>query len=101
MSTIVNVVFDRQHEIELIGHPLPFRDEASRWLDEQWHALECETSNPMGKVLLLDKILCVARYAGERRFADAGDWTKAYADVVATLLDRPAVRIDVADSVVG
>jgi hypothetical protein len=101
MSTIINVIFDRQHEIELIGHPLPSRDEASRWLDEQWLALECETSNPMGKVLLLDKILSLARYAGERRFAEAGDWAREYADAVATLLGRPSVRIDVADSIVG
>jgi hypothetical protein len=101
MSTIVNVVLDRQREFELIGHPLPSRETAVRWLDGQWDALGCETANPMGKVLLLDKILCVARYAGERRLAGEDAWSRDYADAVATLLERPVVRIDVADNVVG
>jgi hypothetical protein len=101
MSTIVTVVFDRQRPVELIGHPLASRDEASRWLDGQWDELGCETSNPMGKVLLLDKIIRVARDAGERRFAEAGEWARRYADVLATLLERPAVRVDIADNVVG
>jgi hypothetical protein len=55
----------------------------------------------MGKVLVLDKILCVAKYGGEKRFAEGGDWAKRYAEVVATVLERPVVRVDVADRVVG
>jgi hypothetical protein len=101
MSSIVSVVFERNREYELIAHAGPSREEASRWLDEQWEALECEPSNPMGKVLVLDKILCVAKYGGEKRFAEGGDWAKRYADVVATVLERPVVRVDVADRVVG
>jgi hypothetical protein len=101
MSSIVNVVFERNHEYELIAHAGASREEASRWLDAQWEALECEPSNPMGKVLILDKILCVAKYAGEKRFAAPGDWSQRYADVVATVLARPVVRVDVAERVVG
>jgi hypothetical protein len=101
MSSIVNVVFERNHEYELIAHAVASREEASCWLDAQWEELECEPSNPMGKVLILDKILCVAKYAGEKRFAAPGDWSQHYADVVATVLDRPVVRVDVAERVVG
>ncbi|MCX8086435.1 MAG: hypothetical protein N3C63_05960 [Rhodocyclaceae bacterium] len=101
MSSIVSVVFDGNREYELIAQAGGSREEASRWLDEQWQALECEPANPMGKVLLLDKILCVAKYAGEDRFAAGGEWAKRYANAVATLLERPVVRIDVAARVVG
>jgi len=101
MSSIVTVVFDRNRDYELIAHDGPSREEANRWLDAQWEALECEPTNPMGKVLVLDRILGIAQYAGEKRFATPGEWTQQYANAVATVLNRPAVRVDVADRVVG
>jgi hypothetical protein len=101
MSSIVSVVFDRTREYELIAHAQESREAATHWLDEQWEALECEPSNPMGKVLILDKILGIARYGGEKRFTEAGDWARQFADAVATVLARPVVRIDIADRVVG
>lgn len=101
MSSIVSVVFDRNREYELIAHARQSREEATRWLDAQWEELECEPSNPMGKVLLLDKILGIAQYAGEKSFAAPGDWSQHYAEAVASVLNRPAVRVDIADRVVG
>lgn len=102
MSSIVTVVFDQHREYELLAHADRFdREAAARWLDEQWQALECEPTHPMGKVLLLDKILGVALYAGEKHFAQADAWARDYADVVATLLALPAVRVDLAERKVG
>jgi hypothetical protein len=101
MSSIVSVVFDHTREFELIAHAGPSREEANRWLDEQWEELECEPSNPMGKVLVLDKILGIARYGGEKRFDPPGDWARRYADAVATVLGRPVVRVDIAERTVG
>lgn len=101
MSSIVNVVFDRNREYELIAHGGMSREEANQWLDAQWEALECEPTNPMGKVLILDRILGIALYAGEKHFEAGDDWAKHYAEAVAIVLGRPAVRIDVADRVVG
>lgn len=101
MSSIVKVVFDQHREYELIAHAGPSRDEGSRWLDDQWEDLECEPTNPMGKVLILDKILGVALFGGEQRFAQPGDWAQRYANAVATVLERPVVRVDVAERVVG
>lgn len=101
MSSIVSVVFDRNREYELIAHATQSHEEANRWLDGQWEALECEPSNPMGKVLVLDKILCIAKYGGEKRFAAPDEWTQRYANAVASVLERPVVRVDVADRVVG
>ena len=90
MSSIVTVVFDRIRDYELIAHDGLAREEANRWLDAQWEALECEPTNPMGKVLVLDRILGIAQYAGEKRFATPSEWTQQYADAVATVLGRPA-----------
>jgi hypothetical protein len=101
MPSIVTVVFDRHREYELIAHATLPHEEANRWLENQWAALECEPSHPMGKVLLLDRILGIAKYAGEKRFITPDAWTQQYADAVASALGRPAVRIDVAENVVG
>lgn len=101
MSSIVCVVFDRSRDYELIAHAGASREEAHRWLDAQWEELECEPSNPMGKVLVLDKILGIARFAGEKRFSAGGAWPQLYADAVATVLERPVVKIDIAERIVG
>lgn len=53
----------------------------------------------MGKVLVLDRIFGIPHYAGENRFASPSEWRQQYA--VATVMGRPAVRIDVADRVAG
>ncbi len=101
MSSIVTVVFDRHREYELIAHHTLPREEAQRWLEEQWHALECEPSHPMGKVLILDRILGIAKYAGEQRFITQNTWAQQFAQAVVSVLERPAVRINVAENVVG
>ena len=101
MSSIVCVVFDHNQEYELIAHAGQSREEANLWLDKQWEALECEPYNPMGKVLVLDKILSIAKYGGEKRFAAGGEWAESYARAVIAVLERPVVRVDVADRKVG
>ena len=34
-------------------------DEARKWFDREFTALECEVATPTGKVLIIDRILCV------------------------------------------
>ena len=85
-------------ESDLIGLT---RDRARLWLDEEWNDLECEPTNPVGKILMLDQILGVARYGGEKRFAENGEWARQFARCAVLLLDRPAIRVDVAEMKVG
>lgn len=80
---------------------LPMRDEAQQWLDQEWSDLDCVPSNPLGKVLTLDKLLSVAKYAGEKRFAEGGLWAQEYARAAIAALGRDTVRVDVAEHVVG
>lgn len=76
-------------------------EEAREWLHEEFDELECTPSNPVGKVLILDVILNVAKYGGENRFAQGDDWAHQFVRCVARVLDRPSIRIDVPGFVVG
>ena len=77
------------------------KDQARNWLAREFEDLECTPSNPMGKVLVLDMILSVAKYGGESRFEQGSEWAKKFALMSAAALDRQAMRVDVAAFVVG
>ena len=77
------------------------RDEAQLWLDREWLDLDCAPNHPLGKVLTLDKLLSVAKNAGEKRFAEGGRWAEDYAQSAIAALGRDDVRVDVAEQIVG
>ena len=77
------------------------KEQARAWLAQEFEVLECTPSNPMGKVLALDMILNVAKYGGEPRFREGGEWARQFACATAATLGRPAIRVDVAAFVVG
>lgn len=105
MSYTVSVVFggDREYEFSLHDAEVAAtsKNQARSWLAREFEDLECTPSNPMGKVLVLDMILNVAKYGGESRFEHGAEWAKKFAVVTAAALDRPVVRVDVASFVVG
>jgi hypothetical protein len=69
-------------------------EEARRWFDKEFSDLKCEPSNPVGKVLIIDKILNIARYGGERRFIDGKSWATQFARYTALALGRDTIRVD-------
>ena len=75
--------------------PTLSNEQARRWLDDQFTAMECEPLRASGKVLLADKVLLVAQAAGPRRLDDA-DWRTAYARATHAILVKPMITIDVA-----
>ena len=101
----VTVAFrdDKEYEFHVHAEDIAglTRDSAREWLHEEFEELECTPSNPVGKVLILDVILNVAKYGGESRFEQASDWAKRFAVITAAALDRPAIRVDVSAFVVG
>ncbi|ATE61916.1 hypothetical protein [Thauera sinica] len=105
MSYQVIVSFGAGREYEFAVHDAEVagltKDQARAWLAQEFDALECTPSNPMGKVLVLDMILNVAKYGGEPRFQQAGDWARQFARAAAAVLERPAIRVDVKGFVVG
>lgn len=74
---------------------------AQEWLDREWNDLECEPTNPVGKVLRLDKVLLVAKNAGEKRFAENGEWAHRFARAAIAVLGRDTVHVNVAEYEVG
>lgn len=105
MSYTVTVSFAQNREYEIVLHDADVnnmgRDQARAWFAKEFEDLECTPSNPMGKVLVLDMVLNVAKYGGEERFKSGGEWPKAFATAVAAALQRPAIRVDVANFMVG
>jgi hypothetical protein len=89
---------EKQYEFKLADTELAGRnaEDARRWFDKEFTDLECEPSNPVGKVLIIDKILSVARYAGEDRFADGKGWAHEFVRNAALALGRDTIRVDVA-----
>jgi hypothetical protein len=77
------------------------KDQARAWLSQQFDELECTPSNPMGKVLVLDMILNVAKYGGEDRFKVQTDWARQFAKACAATLSRPVIKVDVRNFTVG
>lgn len=101
-NVIVSFSRDRQYEFKFLDNDtdLLTAARAQEWLDHEWEDLDCVPTNPVGKVLRLDKVLLVARYAGERRFAEAGEWAQRYARAVVSVLNRDTVLVDVGEHVV-
>jgi hypothetical protein len=105
MSHTITVSFAPDREYEFVLHAADVenlgRDQARAWLAKEFESLECTPSNPMGKILVLDMVLNVAKYGGEDRFKKGDDWAKGFATAVAAALPRPAIKVDVANFVVG
>ncbi len=77
------------------------REEASHWLQCEFEALDCSPRNPIGKILLLDIILDVAKYGGEARFAASDEWPRRFAQCCAAALKRDTIRVDVPNLIIG
>ncbi len=105
MTYTVTVSFGSAKEYEIMLHDDDLKrmnqEQARAWLLEEFQALECIPTNPTGKILVLDMILQVAQYSGEDRFENDAIWAKTYGVAVAVALERPAVRVDVPNFVVG
>ena len=100
MFYYVTVVFgkDREYQYKLSPEELEESspEEARRWFDCEFSELKTDPVNPVGKVLIIDKILDVARGGGEQRFADGQNWATTFARYTALALGREMVRVDVA-----
>ncbi|MBK7542619.1 MAG: hypothetical protein IPN66_04680 [Candidatus Competibacteraceae bacterium] len=105
MSYTITVSFNLGKEYEIMLHDSDIdgmdKEQARAWLLKEFQDMECVPSTPSGKILLLDMILNVALYAGEARFEDDGDWTRNFARAVAASLQRPSIKVDVSNFVVG
>jgi hypothetical protein len=102
-AVIVAFAPDREYELRITAGdaPLPSEQEGEVWLSQQFEELGCTPRSLVGKVLVLDKVLEVAREAGEKRFAGDIAWAERYARAVLALLKRPVVRVDLGENTVA
>ena len=101
MKHHVIVSFGRNREYEFKVKGDAPSDEARKWLAREYEALECDVATPTGKILAVDRILSVARYAGEARFRDQQPWAEKFARYTAALLGRDLIRVDVENYSIG
>ena len=76
-------------------------EEARRWFEKEFVALECDVATPTGKILAVDRILSVAKYAGEERFRQQTTWAEQFVRYTAVLLGRELIRVDVEHYSIG
>ncbi len=96
---IVTFGKDAEFEYKLAGSGAA--DEARQWFDREFTALECDVATPTGKILAVDRILSVAKYAGESRFRDQPAWAEQFAKHTASILGRDLIRVDVEQYSIG
>jgi hypothetical protein len=103
-----------RHVIVSFGHDAEFEykipvadlagqtaDVARQWFDREFIALECDVPSPIGKVLIADRVLSVAKYAGAQRFRDHPEWAQQFARNAVVMLGRDLVKVDVPNYTVG
>ena len=99
MITHVIVSFGKDQEYQYKFSPADLAEstpeEARRWFDKEYADLKCEPASRMGKVLIIDKILNIARHGGEQRFIDGKAWAEQFARYTALALGRDSITIDV------
>lgn len=96
---IVSFGKDSEFEFKFSGGAAP--DDARKWFDHEFRVLECDVATPTGKILAVDRILSVARYAGENRFRQQSAWADQFAKYTAALLGRDLIRVDVEHYSIG
>jgi hypothetical protein len=90
----VRLAVDQEFRFDLRGAEPMGHEAGRRWLDEQFTVLDCEPLRASGKVLLADKVLTVARAAGEAFLRDPV-WSQDFARAASAALAKPVVRVDV------
>ena len=101
MQHHVIVSFGKEKEFEFKFSSGAQSDTTRQWFDHEFTVLECDVATPTGKILAVDRILSVAKYAGEARFRDQPAWADQFAKNTAALLGRELIRVDVEHYSIG
>lgn len=101
MQHHIIVSFGKDVEFEYKLSAAPAADEARQWFDREFASLECDVATPTGKILAVDRILSVAKYAGAARFHEQPAWAEQFAKNTAAILGRELIRVDVEQYVIG
>ncbi len=100
--TIVTTKGER-HEFELHDADLIGMDarKAQEWLGHEFESAGCVPTNPVGKLLLADKILCPAKTQKDAAYANPSPWVKSFVRAAAAAIDRSVLTIDLGNHSLG
>ena len=101
MQHHVIVSFGKEKEFEFKFSGGASAEEGRQWFDHEFTVLECDVATPTGKILAVDRILSVAKYAGENRFHAQPVWAEQFAKYTAAILGRELIRVDVEHYSIG
>jgi hypothetical protein len=74
---------------------------AHDWLDHEYEAAGCVPGNPVGKLLMADKIVSLAKSQSPRAFDPPNPWAKDFLRATAAALQRPLITIDCGQHTLG
>ena len=99
---IVSYGTDREYEVTVPDADTASltKEQARAWLAKEFETLECSPSNPMGKILVLDMVLNVAKYGGEDNFKRLTEWARQFAAATLVALGRPVITVDIGNHTV-
>ncbi|NYT64376.1 hypothetical protein H0A58_00160 [Alcaligenaceae bacterium] len=104
MRSDVTIIFNARQSLELSVDIEPGGQasiDARDWFDASWTELDCEPLRASGKVLLLDKILGVARALGYATLSKDKAFAQEFAMQAALALEKPRVTVDLPNLLVG
>lgn len=100
--TIVAVSGERYefdlHDAELAGMDARRGQE---WLGQEFEAAGCVPTNPVGKLLLADKILCLAKTQKDAAWAEPTPWARSFLRAAAAAIGRDLLTIDLGNHSIG
>ena len=68
-------------------------EDGRRWLDQEFLRMDCEPLRASGKVLIVDKVVVVAKAAGAQLLGDA-QWLAQFARASVGAVGRPTVVVN-------
>ncbi|GAB2832142.1 hypothetical protein GCM10027276_37950 [Comamonas piscis] len=68
-------------------------EDGRRWLDKEFLRMDCEPLRASGKVLIVDKVVVVAKAAGAQLLGDA-QWLAQFARASVGAVGRPTVVVN-------
>lgn len=101
MQHHVIVSFGKDSEFEYKFAGGASAEDARNWFSSEFDKLECDVATPTGKILAVDRILSVAKYAGLARFRDQAGWAEQFVRYTAAILGRELIRVDVEHYSIG
>jgi hypothetical protein len=101
MQHHVMVSFGKDSEFDFKFAGSATAEDARNWFASEFDKLECDVATPTGKILAVDRILSVAKYAGIQRFREQTTWAEQFARYTAAILGRELIRVDVEHYSIG